>query len=133
MNERDPKGLSSSDPGAKLDHGKPKAAQILSQFARALWQVCTVGTFGAEKYSMGGWLSVEDGESRYADAGMRHFLKQGMGEEIDADSELLHLSHEAWNALAKLELHLRKHECKEVRVSGVPYKIAVDWAVKEKE
>jgi hypothetical protein len=105
--EIDPNGLSPKQAGAKLDAGKPKAAQILGMFAHALWEVAKVGTFGADKYSMGGWQSVENGEKRYADAAMRHFLKQGMGEDLDSDSELLHLSHEAWNALAKLELHLR--------------------------
>lgn len=105
--EKDPNGLTPGTPGAKLDQGKPKAAQILGMFSRALWQVSLVGTNGAAKYSMGGWQFVEDGFNRYDDAGMRHFLKRGMGEEIDPDFNLLHLSHEAWNALAKLELYLR--------------------------
>lgn len=99
MTETDPAGLTPDTPGAKLDAGKPKAAQILGMFARALWAVAEVGTFGAEKYSMGGWQSVPDGENRYADAGMRHFLKGAMGETTDPDSELLHLSHEAWNCI----------------------------------
>ena len=108
--EKDPDGLQPGEAGAKLDHGKPKCAQILGMFARALWNISEIGTFGADKYSMGGWEHVEDGENRYADAGMRHFLIAKMGEEIDPDSEKLHLAHEAWNALAKLELYLRKME-----------------------
>lgn len=105
--ERDPSGLNPSDPGAKLDEGKPKVAQILRQFARALWQVSQVGTLGAEKYSMGGWTEVDDGFNRYDDAQMRHWLMDAMGETRDTQTELLHLSHEAWNALAKLERYLR--------------------------
>ena len=108
--EIDPKGLLPDMPGAKLDKGKPKAGQILGMFARALWEVAKVGTFGADKYSMGGWQHVEDGQNRYNDAGMRHWLKNAMGEKIDGDSELLHLSQEAWNSLAKLELYLREEE-----------------------
>ena len=111
--EKDPKELSPDTPGAKLDEGKPKAAQILGMFARALWEVARVGTFGAAKYSMGGWQYVEDGQNRYDDAGMRHWLLNAMGEKVDKDSNLLHLSQDAWNALAKLELYLREEEEKE--------------------
>ena len=105
--ETDPSGLSASAPGAKLDAGKVMAAQIMSQFPRALHGVAEVGSFGARKYSMGGWQHVENGFLRYEDAQFRHFLKRNMGETVDPDSQLDHLKHEAWNALAKLELHLR--------------------------
>jgi hypothetical protein len=108
--ETDPNGLKPNDPGAKLDLGKPKCSQILSQFANALMEVSKVGTYGAEKYSMGGWQTVEDGINRYADAGMRHYLKMSMGETHDPDTGLLHLSHEAWNALARLELYCRERQ-----------------------
>lgn len=119
--EHDPSGIPSHYPGAKLDAGKPKAAQILGMFAHALWEVARVGTFGAAKYSMGGWQHVEDGENRYADAGMRHFLKKWMGEEYDSDSELLHLSQEAWNSLAKLELHLREKKTRAGIIDGAKF------------
>lgn len=109
--EKDPSGLRPDQPGAKLDEGKPMCAQILGQFARALWEVSRVGTFGAKKYSIGGWQSVHDGKNRYDDAGMRHFLKRCMGNEVDHDSQLLHMAQEAWNSLAKLELYLRESEC----------------------
>ena len=106
--ETDPNGLQKNEPGAKLDAGKPKSAQVLGMFSSALTEVARVGTFGANKYSMGGWQLVDDGENRYDDAGMRHFLRRKLGEEFDPDSGLLHLSHEAWNALAKLELYMRR-------------------------
>ncbi|AUR93263.1 hypothetical protein NVP1186O_28 [Vibrio phage 1.186.O._10N.286.49.E3] len=105
--EQDPNGIGQHDNGAKLDAGKPMAGRLLGMFGGALMAVSEVGTFGAKKYTEGGWQYVEDGFKRYDDAGMRHFLKRGMGEEFDADSELPHLAHEAWNALAKLELYLR--------------------------
>ncbi|AUR81494.1 hypothetical protein NVP1007O_28 [Vibrio phage 1.007.O._10N.261.55.F9] len=106
--EQDPNGIGQHDSGAKLDAGKPMAGRLLGMFGGALMAVSEVGTFGAKKYTEGGWQHVEDGFKRYDDAGMRHFLKRGMGEEFDADSELPHLAHEAWNALAKLELYLRE-------------------------
>ena len=108
--EKDPDGLQPGEAGAKLDHGKPMCAQILGMFARALWSVSEIGTSGAKKYKLGGWQYVSDGENRYADAGMRHFLKEKMGEEIDPDSKQLHLAHEAWNALAKLELMVQDYK-----------------------
>ena len=106
--ELDPSGKSPKDPGAKLDANKPLAAQILGMFANALLAVADVGTFGASKYSMGGWQKVENGETRYGDARLRHFLYRSAGEEFDKDSDLPHLAHEAWNALAELELYLRR-------------------------
>lgn len=108
--EIDPNGLQSNQPGAKLDSGKPMCAQVLGQFARALWEVSKVGTFGANKYSIGGWQHVENGQNRYDDAGMRHWLKEKMGESVDPDSQMFHLAQDAWNALAVLELYLREVE-----------------------
>jgi hypothetical protein len=107
MKEADPNGLRPSDAGAKLDSGKIEADQLLGMFSRALTAVAGVGSFGARKYSMGGWQSVENGQERYADALMRHWLKMKGGEEVDPDSGLLHHAHLAWNALATLELKLR--------------------------
>ena len=106
--ESDPTGLSASSPGAKLDKGKPMAGTLLGLFSNALTEVAKVGTFGAEKYTHGGWQYVPNGIARYEDAQFRHWLYRNSGEEFDPDSGLLHASHEAWNALAKLELMLRK-------------------------
>ena len=86
--EQDPNGIGQHDNGAKLDAGKPMAGRLLGMFGGALMAVSEVGTFGAKKYTEGGWQHVEDGFKRYDDGGMRHFLKRGMGEEFDADSEL---------------------------------------------
>lgn len=110
--ESDPNGRSSKEPGAKLDSGKLLADDVLRMFARALWAVCEVGTFGAKKYTLGGWLEVPNGFQRYSNAQMRHRLKEWIGEVSDPDSQLKHLAHEAWNALARLELYLREAESK---------------------
>ncbi|WP_243641012.1 dATP/dGTP diphosphohydrolase domain-containing protein [Shewanella vesiculosa] len=112
--EVDPTGRSPQDAGAKLDSGKVRPGLVLGGFARALWAVSEVGTVGANKYSDNGWVSVPNGESRYDDAGMRHWLKDKMGEKQDDDSKLRHLAHEAWNALAVLDLALREQEAKRV-------------------
>ena len=94
----------------KYDAGKPCAYRGLVQyFPRAAMAVAAVSTFGAEKYAWAGWEKVEDGVNRYSDAMVRHLFKEGMGEEIDPDSGLMHAAHTAWGALARLELMLREH------------------------
>jgi len=103
--ELDPSGLSSSEPGAKLDAGQIRPDLILSGMPRALLAVSEVATFGIGKYSENGWLSVPDGIKRYTAAMDRHRLKEGI-EPLDGDSELRHAAHLAWNALARLELML---------------------------
>jgi hypothetical protein len=105
--ERDPNGIDAHSPGAKLDAGKLRAGLVIGDFALALLAVSEVGTFGANKYSAHGWLSVEDALDRYADAELRHKLKRMAGELTDPDSGLSHRAHEVWNALAQLELELR--------------------------
>jgi hypothetical protein len=106
--EIDPTGRVAGDPGAKLDQGKVRVALVMKSFARALWEVARVGTYGAEKYSPDGWLSVPNGEERYDDAGMRHKFKAWMGQEMDDELPVLHQAQVCWNELAKLELMLRK-------------------------
>jgi hypothetical protein len=93
-------------PGFKLDHLKPDLDLVLGDFSRALDAVGQVGTFGAAKYSRSGWLEVPNGLSRYKSALWRHLLADKK-EEVDQESNLLHLAHAAWNALAILELVLR--------------------------
>lgn len=110
MTEQDPSGKDPHSSGAKLDAGKCRPSLIIEGMARALWAVSEVATFGAAKYTRDGWISVPQGQERYADAGYRHVLKRAIGETTDPDSELLHLAHEAWNALAKLDLHIRSKE-----------------------
>lgn len=102
--ETDPHGMDAHEPGAKLDFGKPRPGLVLGDFAHALERVVEVGTYGANKYTDHGWLSVPNAISRYLDAAGRHRLKRERGEEIDDESGLPHLAHEAWNVLAVLEL-----------------------------
>ena len=118
--EADPNGIDQHAPGAKLDAGKVKPAMVLSGFSHAFWEVAKVGTLGSLKYTEFGFLEVPDGEKRYADASMRHFLKKAMdgeGDEeltelakqynIEPDKQVLHLACEAWNKLAELEFYMR--------------------------
>lgn len=105
--ETDPHGTPANTPGAKLDAGKTRMGLVLGDFARALTEVAKVGTFGAQKYTDHGWLSVPDGVPRYTDAMLRHWAHEQYGDPHDAQTGLLHAAHLAWNALARVELMLR--------------------------
>lgn len=97
-------------PGAKLDNGKVRLGLIMKDFHSALYVVAQVATFGAEKYTPHGWFSVPNGIERYTDAMYRHLNDDAGGVWRDPESQLPHLAHAAWNALAVLELELRKAE-----------------------
>jgi len=108
--ETDPTGRDAHELGAKLDAGKLRPSLVLGGFARALLAVTAVGTFGAVKYTDNGWMQVPQGIDRYDDAKLRHWLKEKAGEPVDFDSQLQHAAHEAWNALARLDLMIREQE-----------------------
>jgi hypothetical protein len=103
--ESDPDGIDQHAPGAKTDKGKPDCSLLL-YFGKALTAVSEVGTFGAEKYTRGGWQTVADGINRYTAAMLRHVLQENY-EEYDRDLPVMHAAQVAWNALARLELMLR--------------------------
>lgn len=105
--EHDPNGLDLHAPGAKADAGKLKWGLVLGDFLPALNDVVRVGTFGAEKYSAHGWLSVPDATARYTDAALRHAAAHARGEKTDPESGLPHLAHLAWCVLAVATLEAR--------------------------
>lgn len=105
--ECDPTGRDAHAPGAKLDAGKVEFGLIQVDMARALRQVARVATYGAKKYSRGGWLEVPEGRRRYTNALYRHLNAEATGELYDPDTQIEHAAHAAWNALARLELLLR--------------------------
>ncbi len=106
--EDDPDGIKQHEAGAKLDAGKADCSLLL-MFGKALVYVAKVGTFGARKYSRGGWQSVVGGLERYTAALLRHLFAEQY-EDHDTDSELLHAGQVAWNSLARLELILRERD-----------------------
>ena len=71
----------STDAGIKHDQGKPRVSLVVHGFARALLEVSAVATFGAEKYSAHGWVSVPHGCERYTDAMYRHLLAEAAGQQ----------------------------------------------------
>ena len=105
--QTDPNNLNQHTPGAKLDAGKVRAGLMIVGFSNALTRVAEVTTFGAKKYTPNGWLSVPDSQARYTDALYRHLLASH-NIKHDPETGIEHLAHAAWNALALLELELRK-------------------------
>ncbi len=110
ITESDPNGIPANVPGAKLDKDKNRMGLMTYGFAKALWAVGEVSTYGANKYSDNGWMEVENGVDRYDDALVRHLNKWNQGEFFDDESQLPHLAHAAWNLLAVLELITRARE-----------------------
>jgi len=113
LTEEDPNGIPANAPGSKLDAGKLRPALVLGEFSRALTEVVKIGTYGAAKYTPRGWLSVENGRERYADAAFRHQLAVWRGEEVDdgpGGTGGLHKAQVIWNLLAELELELREKD-----------------------
>lgn len=108
--EVDPNGIDAHTAGAKLDAGKLRPSLVLGGFARALKAVTAVGTFGATKYTDNGWMEVPNGLTRYDDAKLRHWLDEKSGIPTDKDTGMAHAAHEAWNALARLDLMIREQE-----------------------
>lgn len=90
--------------GIKHDSGKLKPTLLLDDMPLAIQEVLKVLKFGAEKYSEGNWLKVVNGINRYRNAADRHRLACA---ELDEESQLLHLAHEATSILMLLELKLR--------------------------
>ena len=96
--------------GLKFDADKPRMELLIQGMPRALEAVGAVLTYGAQKYEAHGWKHVEDNQNRYWAAKTRHELARAKGEQRDPETGLLHLAHEATNALFLLELALMELE-----------------------
>lgn len=99
--------------GLKFDKAKPMAGTLTDVFSRALMAIGACIEFGTHKYpDPKNWQLVDNGIKRYRDAMIRHLLKYNAGIELDEESNLPHLAHMCWNALAILELYMQQHKDK---------------------
>ena len=89
--------------GEKHDQGKPQFRLIPM---KALTEQAKVLTFGAMKYSPGGWKAVPDAHNRYLDAAFRHLVAYSQGDCYDEESGLPHLAHAQCCLSFLLELDL---------------------------
>lgn len=102
--------LTDDGKGKKYDSGKSMVGTLCRVFPRALLGIGQCIEFGTRKYPKpDNWKLVDGAFTRYQDSMMRHYLKFLAGQEKDSETNLLHLKHMAWNALAILELYLMEH------------------------
>lgn len=94
--------------GVKADQGKPRLGLVLVEVPHAFEKLGTLLGFGADKYAVGNWDKVPEGEMRYLDALMRHLTQHHKGEKVDPESGELHLAHAAVNLMFLLDKELRK-------------------------
>lgn len=107
--------LTDDGTGKKYDAGKSMVGTLCRVFPHALLGVGQCIEFGTHKYpNPKNWQLVEKGFERYQDSMMRHYLKFLAGQETDSETNLLHLKHMVWNALAILELYLMEHDDEEL-------------------
>ena len=103
--------LTDDGKGKKYDDGKSMVGALCRVFPRALLSIGKCIEFGTHKYpNPANWRLVEGAFERYQDSLMRHYLKFLAEQERDSETNLLHLSHMAWNCLAILELFLIEHK-----------------------
>lgn len=99
----------STSKGIKYDNGKPRIGEMIEDFGPELLEVCKVWEFGANKYGKSNWKEVENGFERYTNAMQRHYLKE-KEQIVDDETDILHATHLAWNALARLHFVLEREK-----------------------
>lgn len=99
-----------SSEGKKYDGNKPMTGTVLRVFPQAMNAVGACIKFGTKKYpDPTNWKKNSNALVRYNDSLVRHLTKFFAGKELDEETNLPHLAHVAWNALAILELYLMEH------------------------
>jgi hypothetical protein len=76
--------------GVKFDKDKPMWSLVPPG---PMEEVVEVLTYGANKYSPDNWQHVDDPDTRYFNAAMRHIWAWRQGEQFDAESHKSHLAH----------------------------------------
>lgn len=106
--------------GEKYDGGKLLFSLLTRGLASPLKTVAAVLTYGALKYSPGGWRDVPDAERRYEDALDRHLNAWKSGERFDDESGLHHLAHAACNTLFLLWFEMKKDPARDFSLFNDP-------------
>jgi hypothetical protein len=96
--------------GKKYDKGKPDYSLIPH---KAELEVVKALTFGAKKYDRENWRNVPDYYNRYYAAARRHLSAVRMGEDLDPETGLHHLSHAICCLYFLLELEIEKRDQEE--------------------
>lgn len=85
----------------KDDASKPRYSLIPW---KAMRTVVAALEYGARKYAPDNWRKIDEGETRYKEAAMRHLAAVMEGESVDQESGLPHLAHVIVSCLFSLEL-----------------------------
>jgi hypothetical protein len=83
--------------GLRLNNGKLRY-DLLEPYA--IQELVKVFTKGAEKYSDFNWLDGGMDYSKMLASLKRHIAAFELGEDIDQETQCLHMAQAAWNALA---------------------------------
>lgn len=88
--------------------GKVRMELVDTGFPNAMYAIAQVMTWAAENkgYKPNDWKNLPDSFMAFTGSTGRHRVKRLKGEELDDESGLLHLAHEAFNILALLETTL---------------------------
>ena len=101
--------------GIKNDSDKlPYYTVLFKQFPNALKEVIKCSKAGNQKYKDTDidWMNfsrVDNSETRYKDAMLRHMNESGSVEDMEEYGVMTHEAAVVWNALADLEVNLRKN------------------------
>jgi hypothetical protein len=76
--------------GVKFDRNKPQWSLVPPG---PMEEVVEVLSYGANKYSPDNWQHVDDPDTRYFNAAMRHIWAWRQGEKYDEESHKSHLAH----------------------------------------
>lgn len=99
--------MNGNKPGTKYDAGKPIIGAIPPNAELAVGRVLA---FGAAKYARDNWRLVDNAQTRYMDAALRHLNAVRRGESQDSESGEHHLAHAACCVLFMLELALEEQD-----------------------
>lgn len=104
----------------KEKYSKPNPYRgVLYRFPRAILAVAEISEHGTMKHEVPlddvSYRDLPDGAMLYREAGCRHMLKEAIEGPIDPDFNKLHAAHEAWDALARLEIILIEKEKENAR------------------
>lgn len=102
--------------GVKNDSDKlPYYIVLFKQFPLALKEVVKCSKAGNQKYhatdtDWQNFTRLENSDTRYRDAMLRHMGETGQVEDMQKYGEMTHEAAVVWNALADLEVKLRKNK-----------------------
>lgn len=101
------------DTGVKHDDGKIRWSLVIMKYLEGMIRVLM---FGAKKYSPNNWMRVEDAETRYYEAAIRHLSAMVKSDgtldinAVDEESRMPHLWHLQCNAYFLEYFRKNNHE-----------------------